>query len=104
MLAVAFAGGLSPVLAVEAGPRATWHDTKCVRYKKAWASALAHYGTNGLGVDFLRRHQAFVDSNCTRRADVCARSPEELTLANTMVELSMNFGSASTFAPFYCRD
>jgi hypothetical protein len=62
-----------------------------------------HQGPMGLGSGFLAAHQAFLDSNCTRRADVCARSPEERRLADTMVVLSMNFGAASTFAPFYCR-
>lgn len=80
-----------------------WHDVKCARYRKAWAAALVHQGSEGLGQSFLRSHAAFLDSNCTRRADVCARSPAELRLANTMVVLSMNAGAASTFAPFYCR-
>ena len=80
-----------------------WHDTKCSRYRKAWAEVLAREGTQGLGKDFLARHEAFLVSNCTRRSDVCPRSPEELKLANIMVVRSMNFGAASTFVPFYCR-
>ena len=80
-----------------------WHDVKCARYRKAWSAALARAGTQGLGPAFLASHDAFLASNCTRRADVCPRSPQELALANTMVVLSMNFGTASTFAPFYCR-
>lgn len=81
----------------------SWHDVKCARYTKAWSAALAHQGQQGLSKDFLDRHASFLASNCTRRADVCARSPEELKLANTMVILSMNAGTASTFPPFYCR-
>ena len=80
-----------------------WHDVKCVRYTKAWSAALEHQGPHGLGKDFLDAHAAFLASNCTRKADVCARSAEELELANTMVILSMNAGTASTFPPFYCR-
>ena len=80
-----------------------WHDRKCTLYRNAWSRAFAHQGPAGLSPGFLASHQAFLDSNCTRRADVCARSPEELKLANTMVVLSMNFGAASTLAPFYCR-
>ena len=80
-----------------------WHDRKCRLYRQAWDQTLAHRGSAGLGADFLASHKAFLDSNCTQRADVCARSPEELDLANTMVVLSMNFGAASTMAPFYCR-
>jgi hypothetical protein len=93
---------LSPAAATPRGGPG-WHDAKCVRYKRAWAAALDHQGRAGLSPAFLAAHQAFLDSNCTRRADVCARSPAELALANTMVVLSMNFGAASTFAPFYCR-
>ena len=80
-----------------------WHDAKCSRYRKAWTEVLARDGTQGLGKDFLARHEAFLASNCTRRSDVCPRSPAELKLANIMVIRSMNFGAASTFVPFYCR-
>ena len=80
-----------------------WHDLKCARYTRAWDQALAHQGKQGLGAAFLEAHAAFLASNCTRKSDVCARSPEELRLANIMVVLSMNAGTASTFPPFYCR-
>lgn len=80
-----------------------WHDVKCKRYTRAWSFALARQGMRGLSKDFLDSHAAFLASNCTRRADVCAKSAEELELANTMVVLSMNAGTASTFPPFYCR-
>ena len=92
----------SPALASPKGGPG-WHDEKCVRYRQAWSEALAHQGPQGLSPGFLTSHQAFLNSNCTRRADVCARSPEELRLADTMVVLSMDFGAASTMAPFYCR-
>ena len=97
-----------PILAApcRAAPRVDpqqWHDVKCTRYTRAWTQALEHQGSKGLGPAFLGAHAAFLASNCTRRADVCARSPQELQLANTMVVLSMNAGTASTFPPFYCR-
>ena len=92
----------APCRAAELPPQ-SWHDVKCVRYTKAWSAALTHQGMDGLGPAFLAAHAAFLASNCTRRADVCARSPQELKLANTMVILSMNAGTASTFPPFYCR-
>lgn len=98
---LAFAMSIPASATPRGGPG--WHDTKCERYRRAWTAALAHQGPAGLGPTFLAAHQAFLASNCTRRSDVCARSPEELQLANTMVVLSMNFGAASTFAPFYCR-
>ena len=80
-----------------------WHDVKCRRYKKAWVEVLGREGTQGLGKDFLDRHEAFLASNCTRPSDVCPRSFEELKLANIMVVRSMDFGAASTFVPFYCH-
>ncbi len=92
----------SPTLSESRAPP-SWHDVKCMRYTKAWAAALAHQGRQGLGQSFLDHHAAFLASNCTRRSDVCARSPEELKLANTMIILSMDAGTASTFPPFYCR-
>ena len=104
MIVGACAGAGEPLLAAAPDSRGQgWHDVKCIRYKKAWAAALAQQGTEGLGRAFLESHAAFLASNCTRRSDVCARSPAELKLADTMVILSMNGGAASTFAPFYCR-
>jgi len=76
---------------------------KCDRYRKAWSDALARRGTRGLGREFLDRHEAFLASGCTARADVCPRSVEELDLANVLTILAMNAGTASTFLPFACR-
>ncbi|MCW6510293.1 hypothetical protein [Lichenifustis flavocetrariae] len=103
IVAAATALSTASVSATDTSRERSWHDVKCVRYKRAWSQALAHQGPQGLGRAFLDSHAAFLASNCTRRADVCARSPEELKLANTMVVLSMNAGTASTFPPFYCR-
>ncbi len=80
-----------------------WSEVKCSRYKKAWSEALTRRGSEGLGQDFIARHEAFLASGCTARADVCPRSPAELELANIMVLLAMNAGTASTFLPFSCR-
>jgi hypothetical protein len=103
LLAWSAAGGPSPAAMQDRhGP--SWHDVKCARYTKAWSAALARQGSEGLGRAFLASHAAFLASNCTRHADVCARSAAELKLANTMVILSMNAGTASTFPPFYCRE
>jgi len=81
----------------------SWREVKCTRYAKAWTDALTRRGTHGLGREFLDRHAAFIASGCTARADVCPRSAEELDLANIMVVLAMNAGTASTFLPFACR-
>ncbi|WP_230531091.1 hypothetical protein [Microvirga roseola] len=94
--------GVSPVTAQEKQPQ-SWVEVKCARYTKAWGEALAHRGRKGLSADFLDRHEAFIASGCTARADVCPRSLEELDLANMMVVAAMNAGTASTFPPFACR-
>jgi hypothetical protein len=81
----------------------SWTEVKCARYRKAWTDALARRGEQGLGREFIERHEAFLASCCTARADVCPRSPEELDLANILTILAMNAGTASTFLPFACR-
>jgi hypothetical protein len=84
--------------------RATrWQEAKCARYAAAWPEALARFGTEGLGAEFLRWHEAFLASGCRVR-DVCPRSRAELDLANAMTVAAMNAGAASTFPPFLCRD
>lgn len=96
--------GRAPVVDPRADPRSSsWSEEKCRRYKSLWGQALARRGTRGLGPEFMERHQAFMDSGCTARADVCPRSAEELDLANIMVMAAMNAGTASTFLPFACR-
>ncbi|AMJ63315.1 hypothetical protein AXW83_26125 [Bosea sp. PAMC 26642] len=85
-------------------PRAqSWSEVKCARYSQAWADALARRGRQGLGTEFIERHEAFLASGCTAQGDVCPRSKEELDLANVLVLLAMNAGTASTFLPFACR-
>jgi hypothetical protein len=84
-------------------PAPSWTEVKCARYSKAWTDALARRGRQGLGPEFIGRHEAFLASGCTARADVCPRSPEELDLANMLTILAMNAGTASTFLPFACR-
>ena len=109
-LTAAFAASLALFIAGEASraaaqdPQApSWTEVKCARYRKAWTDALARRGEQGLGREFVERHEAFLASGCTVRADVCPRSPEELDLANILTILAMNAGTASTFLPFACR-
>jgi hypothetical protein len=101
VLALPLVCGALPAVAQDT--QQSWSEVKCARYKKAWADALARRGTRGLGQDFLNRHDAFLASGCTAKADVCPRSAEELDLANIMVVAAMNAGTASTFPPFACR-
>jgi hypothetical protein len=102
LLAFGPASGVSPAVAQDTQPN-TWPEVKCERYGKAWSEALARRGTKGLGQGFIERHEAFLASGCTARADVCPRSSEELDMANIMVVAAMNAGTASTFPPFACR-
>ncbi|MGP9820557.1 hypothetical protein ACTZWW_11120 [Salinarimonas sp. NSM] len=81
-----------------------WTREKCARYTAAWDEATRRLGTDGISAEFIARHDAFIASGCTAPADVCPRSAEELALANVMVILAMNAGTASTFPPFACRD
>lgn len=91
-----------PLPALSSGRPASWTQTKCERYKAAWATLLGRRGPSGLGADFLARHEAFIASGCTSQPDVCPRSTAELDVANIMVIAAMNAGSASTFPPFRC--
>ena len=102
MLAVAIGGGVLPGSAQDSRTQ-SWSEVKCARYTKAWTDALSRRGTQGLGPDFIARHEAFLASGCMARADVCPRSAEELDLANVLTILAMNAGTASTFLPFACR-
>jgi hypothetical protein len=69
----------------------------------AWSEVLTRRGRQGLGPDFIRSHEAFLESGCTARADVCPRSADEMDTANMLTIAAMNAGMASTFLPFACR-
>ncbi|MBZ6074948.1 hypothetical protein [Microvirga puerhi] len=102
LLLMATIGG-TEISRAQERPGQSWREIKCTRYRTAWSEAVARHGTQGLSKDFLSRHEAFLASGCTARADVCPRSAEELDLANMMVVAAMNAGTASTFPPFACR-
>ncbi|MGX1742408.1 hypothetical protein ACWIEX_12715 [Bosea sp. NPDC055353] len=96
--------GSAAAFAQQSGSTGTdWPTEKCNRYRKAYDQSLARLGKKGLGPDFLASHDAFLASNCQARAEVCARSKEELELANRLVVMAMNSGMSSTFLPFNCR-
>jgi hypothetical protein len=101
LLACWLQAGPAPAAASHASAR-NWHDEKCLRYQKAWSRALERIGPAGLSRGFLDSHAGFLASGCTRSADVCPHSPEEFRLANILVVLAMNAGTASTFPPFAC--
>ncbi|MBM1174447.1 hypothetical protein [Microvirga arabica] len=102
LLAAIFAGSVSHAVAQTTPPK-SWPEVKCERYGKAWTEALTRRGRKGLSPEFVERHEAFLASGCTTKADVCPRSEEELSMANIMVVAAMNAGTASTFPPFACR-
>lgn len=103
-LAPAVAGeGTGPARPAAAEPARPWAEEKCVRYRRAWTDLLARRGREGLGRDFVARHEAFLASGCSGPRDVCPRSPAELEAANALVIAAMNAGAPSTFPPFACR-
>lgn len=102
LLAVMLAFGSTMAAAQQSGGT-DWPTEKCNRYKKAYDQSIARLGKKGLGTEFLASHDAFLASNCQARAEVCARSKEELELANRLVLMAMNSGMSGTFLPFTCR-
>lgn len=94
--------GTPGVLAQESAPT-DWPAVKCERYRQAWADLVARRGTSGLGPDFIEKHDAFLASGCTARADVCPRSKQELEVANVLSLRAMNAGMTGSFLPFACR-
>ena len=91
------------VASAQSPAKRSWVEEKCLRYRKGWDEALKRFGRAGLGQPFLARHEAFLASGCTGAHDVCARSAQELEMANRMVIVAMNAGMASTFPPFGCK-
>jgi hypothetical protein len=100
---VAAAIGSAISLAGARDGRPSWPEEKCARYAKAWTEALKRRGAEGLGREFLARHDAFIASGCTASIEVCPRSEQELAMANILVMASYNAGMGSTFTPFACR-
>lgn len=102
LLAVMLAFG-STMAAAQQSSGTDWPTEKCNRYRKAYDQSIAHLGKKGLSAEFLASHDAFLASNCQARAEVCARTKEELELANRLVLMAMNSGMSGTFLPFTCR-
>ncbi|MBV9077723.1 MAG: hypothetical protein JO048_09580 [Methylobacteriaceae bacterium] len=99
-LAAGFALAATATVAQEPGP--SWREVKCERYRAVSAEALARTGRQGLTDEFLARHDAFLRSGCTAKADVCPRSARDFALADILTIGAMNAGTASTFLPFAC--
>lgn len=103
--------GLAAAMLIVAGTAALaqqnggtdWPTEKCSRYRKAYDQSIAYLGKKGLSAEFLASHDAFLAANCQARAEVCARSKQELDIANKLVLMAMNSGMSGTFLPFTCR-
>ena len=93
---------IAPALAQQGDPP-DWPTEKCNRYKAAYALLLNRQGKTGLSPKFLASHDAFLAADCQARAEVCARSPEEIALADKLTLMAMNRGISGTFLPFDCR-
>jgi hypothetical protein len=81
-----------------------WTEVKCARYAESWSEVLARFGREGLGPDFIARHEAFLAAGCQGRREVCPRTEAELRIADVLTIAAMNAGAASSFLPFACRD
>ena len=53
--------------------------------------------------EFVRANERFIAEGCSSGVDICPSTEQELSLANALTIDSMNFGTASTFLPFVCR-
>ncbi|QIE44631.1 hypothetical protein G5B38_03280 [Pseudohalocynthiibacter aestuariivivens] len=81
-----------------------WSQRKCDLYQQAFADAVTAQGAVGLRPEFLNQNAGFIASGCLTQGTVCARTAEEIALANLLTVMTMNEGMASTFVPFACPD
>jgi hypothetical protein len=81
----------------------TWQEKKCAFYAKAWRELLALSRDTGVTEAFIRGNEAFIAAGCSNGADICSSAPADIALANKLTIAAMNFGTASTFLPFICR-
>lgn len=79
-----------------------WTARKCEIYQQAVRDAISLQGPEGLRMAFLTSNQEFIDAQCAVRVEICPMTPEEWTLADTLLKMTMNEGMASTFVPFGC--
>ena len=92
-------------VAIAATPAAAqdgWSARKCTLYAEAVTDAIALQGVTGLGAEFRAQNAAFIAAGCPAQFQVCARSDQEIALADLLTVMTMNEGMASTFVPFGC--
>lgn len=81
----------------------TWPERKCEFYAKAWRELLDLFGRTGITAGFIKGNEDFIAAGCSNGADACPESKADIDLANKLTMASMNFGTASSFLPFVCR-
>ncbi len=85
------------------GTAPTWPRQKCDFYAKAWHKLLPMSEGKGVTAEFITGNEAFIAAGCSNGADVCPSSRADIELANRLTMAAMNFGTASSFLPFVCR-
>jgi hypothetical protein len=81
----------------------SWPAQKCAFYAKAWTELLELSGRADITDGFISGNEAFIAAGCSNGADVCPTSKGDIELANQLTVAAMNFGTASSFLPFVCR-
>ena len=83
--------------------KADWAAKKCGLYQLAFQDAIGMLGMAGLGSAFLEQNDEVIASGCAANIRVCAKTSEEIALADLLTVMTMNEGMASTFVPFSCK-
>lgn len=92
------------MIRVQAEVRAeTWTERKCALYTDAWNHLVGQGTPAGVSALFMAEHAAFLASGCVA-GSVCAESPQEVALADTLSLMAVAEGMAGSFLPFSCRD
>jgi hypothetical protein len=103
MVALAASGNVAWAQQGGDAGRQTWAQKKCAFYAQAWRDLLASSRGTGVSDAFIRGNEDFIAAGCSNGADICSSLPADIALANKLTIAAMNFGTASTFLPFVCR-
>jgi len=81
-----------------------WTERKCELYTDAWHHIAGGGVPEGVSVEFVTDHDAFLASGCLDRGYVCPRSPQERDIADMLSLMAVAEGMAGSFLPFDCAD
>lgn len=81
----------------------SWPQEKCDFYARAWHDLYKLSDRAHVTDAFVEGNEAFIAAGCSNGADVCPSSKADIDLANNLTMAAMNFGTASSFLPFICR-